>query len=312
MLRVALTVTEFESSWANAPRRDKISRKMGRRFTMNAVYSPFMPEPPTAALRLNESPALLDFQHISVMRGQKTVLDDITLQIQPGDHVAILGPNGSGKSTLIKVITRECYPLPRPDSSLTILGRDSWNVFELRPLLGVVSNDLMSTCTRDITGLEAVLSGFFSSIGIQPYHNVTPAMRKKAQEVLDLLEVPHLADRFMDEISSGEARRILIGRALVHDPLALLLDEPSNSLDLHATLELRVFVRKLAQAGTGILLVTHHLPDIIPEIDQIILLQNGRVFADGGKQQLLTAERLTQLFGLPVELARRDGYYHLW
>jgi len=264
-----------------------------------------MPDQLAAALRPNESPALLDFQHISVMRGQKTVLDDITLRIQAGEHVAILGPNGSGKSTLIKVITRECYPLARPDSSLTILGRDSWNVFELRPLLGVVSNDLMSTCTRDITGLEAVLSGFFSSI-------VTPAMRTKAQEVLDLLEVPHLADRFMDEISSGEARRILIGRALVHDPLALLLDEPSNSLDLHATLELRDFVRKLAQSGTGILLVTHHLPDIIPEIERVILLQKGRIFADGDKQQLLTAERLTQLFGLPVELARRDGYYHLW
>jgi iron complex transport system ATP-binding protein len=302
MLRVAVTVTEFESSWANAAGTDKISRKKGKRFTMNAVYSPFMPD----------QPALLDFQHISVMRGQKTVLDDITLRIQAGEHVAILGPNGSGKSTLIKVITRECYPLARPDSSLTILGRDSWNVFELRPLLGVVSNDLMSTCTRDITGLEAVLSGFFSSIGIQPYHHVTPAMRKKAEEVLDLLEVPHLADRFMDEISSGEARRILIGRALVHDPLALLLDEPSNSLDLHATLELREFVRKLAQAGTGILLVTHHLPDIIPEIDRVILLQKGRIFADGDKQQLLSAERLTQLFGLPVELARRDGYYHLW
>jgi iron complex transport system ATP-binding protein len=137
-------------------------------------------------------------------------------------------------------------------------------------------------------------------------------MRKKAQEVLDLLEVPHLADRFMDEISSGEARRLLIGRALVHDPLALLLDEPSNSLDLHATLELRGFVRKLAQSGTGILLVTHHLPDVIPEIDRVILLQNGRVFADGDKQQLLTAERLTQLFKLPVALARRDGYYHVW
>ena len=271
-----------------------------------------MPDQPAAGQHTQESPALLDFRHISVMRGQKTVLDDVTIRVRAGEHVAILGPNGSGKSTLIKVITRECYPLAREGSSLTILGRDSWNVFELRPLLGIVSNDLMSTCTRDITGLEAVLSGFFSSIGLQPYHHVTSAMRKKAEEVLDLLEAPHLADRFMDEISSGEARRILIGRALVHDPLALLLDEPSNSLDLHATLELREVLRKLAQSGTGILLVTHHLPDIIPEIDRVILLQNGRIFADGNKQQLLTAERLTQLFGLPVELARRDGYFHLW
>jgi iron complex transport system ATP-binding protein len=224
----------------------------------------------------SNSPPLIDLRHVTVMRGAKTVLQDITLRIQAGEHAAILGPNGCGKSTLIKTITRECYPLARAESSLTILGQDSWNIFELRKLLGIVSNDLMSTCTRDITGVEVVLSGFFSSIGIQPYHHVTASLLEKAREVLDLLEVPHLADRFMTEMSSGEARRILIARAMVHDPLALLLDEPSNSLDLHATLELRALLRKLAQSGTGILVVTHHLPDIIPEIDRVILLKNGR------------------------------------
>jgi iron complex transport system ATP-binding protein len=113
-------------------------------------------------------------------------------------------------------------------------------------------------------------------------------------------------------MSTGEAHRLLIGRALVHDPLALLLDEPSNSLDFRAALELRDILRKLAQAGTGILMVTHHLPDIIPEIDRVILLRKGCVFADGAKSKLLTTKHLTELFGLPVELARRDGYYHLW
>jgi iron complex transport system ATP-binding protein len=260
----------------------------------------------------NDTPALLAFHRVSVMLGGKRVLQEITLRIGAGEHVAILGPNGCGKSTLIKTITRECYPLALPDSSLTILGRDTWNVFELRPLLGIVSNELMRRCTREITGREMVLSGFFSSIGVQPYHEVTPAMIEKTSQVLELLEVPHLADREMTEMSSGEAHRLLIGRALVHDPLALLLDEPSNSLDFRAALELRDILRKLAQAGTGILMVTHHLPDILPEIDRVILLRQGRVFADGGKSELLTTQRLTQLFGLPVELARRDGYYHLW
>src|SRR5271165_4888863 len=116
----------------------------------------------------------------------------------------------------------------------------------------------------------------------------------------------------MTEMSSGEARRILIARAMVHDPLALLLDEPSNSLDLYATLELRALLRKLARSGIGILIVTHHLPDIIPEICRVILLKDGRVFADGVKTDLLTAERLAELFGVPVELGKRDGYYHLW
>ena len=246
------------------------------------------------------------------MRGDKVVLHDITLRIQAGEHAAILGPNGCGKSTLIKTIARECYPLVRPGSSLTIFGHDTWNVFELRTMLGIVSNDLMSASTRDITGLEAILSGFFSSIGVQPYHHVTPAMLEKARAVLELLEVAHLADREMDALSSGEARRILIGRALVHDPLALLLDEPSNSLDLHAALELRGLLRKLARSGIGILLVTHHLPDIIPEIDRVILLEGGRILADGAKSRLLTAESLSRLFGLPVKLVQHDGYYNVW
>src|SRR5882724_2157209 len=129
------------------------------------------------------APPLLSLEHVTVLRGareQRPALDDMTLRIAAGEHVCILGPNGCGKSTLIKTITRECYPLARNGSSLTLLGKEAWNVFELRKLLGIVSNDLMSTCTREITGLEVVLSGFFSSIGIQPYHHVTPAMREKA------------------------------------------------------------------------------------------------------------------------------------
>jgi iron complex transport system ATP-binding protein len=246
------------------------------------------------------------------MRGEKIALDDITLSIRAGEHAAILGPNGSGKSTLIKTITRECYPLANPGSSLTILGRETWNVFDLRPLLGIVSNDLAAATTREITGLEAVLSGFFSSIGIQPYHQVTEAMADKARAALEQVEAAHLAGREMTEMSSGEARRVLIARALVHDPLALLLDEPSNSLDFRATLELRRTLRQLAGKGIGILLVTHHLGDIIPEIDRIILLRSGRVFADGSKKDMLTSERLSALFGHPVELMQRDGVFFIW
>ncbi len=257
-------------------------------------------------------PALLAFHHVSVVLGGKRVLHDLTLRIGAGEHVAILGPNGCGKSTLIKTITREYYPLAEPESSLTILGRDTWDVFELRTLLGVVSSELMQRCTREITGREMVLSGFFSSIGLQPYHQVTPAMTEKTKQVLELLEAQNLAEREMTEMSSGEAHRLLIGRALVHDPPALLLDEPSNSLDFRAALELRNILRKLAQAGTGIVMVTHHLPDILPEIHRVVLLRDGRIFADGAKSKVLTTKRLTELFGLPVELARRDGYYHLW
>ena len=258
------------------------------------------------------SDPLIEVERVSVMRGEKIVLHHVSLTIGVGEHVAILGPNGCGKSTLIKTIARECYPLVREGSRMAIFGKECWNIFDLRPLLGVVSNDWMALCTREITGRDAVLSGFFGSVGVQPYHEITPAIETKADAVLALLEIPHLADRALTEMSSGEARRVLLARALVHDPRALVLDEPTNSLDVFAQHELREIMRKLASAGIGIILVTHHLADIIPEIDRVILMHQGRILADGRKDDALTAETLAGLFGLHVDLTRRDGYYHLW
>jgi iron complex transport system ATP-binding protein len=255
---------------------------------------------------------LIEFANVSVMRGKTLALKEVSLRIGLGEHVAILGPNGCGKSTLIKAITRECYPLVRPGSSVRILGRDHWNVFELRTLLGIVSSDLMTACTREVTGRDIALSGFFSSIGIWPHQQVTPAMHKKAEQALAMLEVSHLADRFTDEMSSGEARRVLLARALIHDPRALILDEPSTALDLFAQHELRLIFRKLAQSGIGIVMVTHHLSDLIPEIERVVLIEHGQIVADGPKREILVASKLSALFGLPLDLTERDGFYNLW
>jgi iron complex transport system ATP-binding protein len=256
--------------------------------------------------------ALVNLQNIRVMRGNNVALDDFSLRINAGEHVAILGPNGCGKSTLIKTITRECYPVVREGSSMTILGQMRWNVFELRTVLGIVTNDLMSDCTGETSGREVVLSGFFSSTRIFDHQDVLPVQRAAADAVLARLGVTHLADRPVMEMSSGEAKRILIARALVHDPSTLLFDEPSNSLDVLAQHDLRETMRELAQSGIGIVLVTHHLADIIPEIDRVVLMRGGRVRADGRKEELLHPKQLSAIFGVPVEIARRDGYYHLW
>ena len=257
-------------------------------------------------------PALVDLKNVRVIRGDNVALDDFSLRINSGQHVAILGPNGCGKSTLIKTITRECYPVIREGSSMTILGQSRWNIFELRSVLGIVSNDLMQDVTGETSGREVVLSGFFSSTRIFDHQTVEPSQRTRADAVLERIGVPHLADRPVAEMSSGEAKRILIARALVHDPQTLLFDEPSNSLDVFAQHGLRETMRELAQSGIGIVLVTHHLSDVIPEIDRVVLMKNGKIQADGEKEDLLNPEELSRLFGIPVDITKRDGYYHLW
>jgi iron complex transport system ATP-binding protein len=259
----------------------------------------------------HEAP-LIEFEHVTVMRGGKVVLNDISLRLGVGEHIAILGPNGCGKSTLIKTITRECYPLIGDGAFVRILGEERWEVDRLRTLLGIVSADLMMTCTRSVSGRDIVLSGFFSSIGIWPHQEVTPEMHQRAQGALEMMEVPHLADRYTDEMSSGEGRRVLLARALVHDPRALILDEPSTALDLHAQHELRQTFRKLARKGIGIVMVTHHLSDLIPEIERVVLMDSGRIVADGPTREVLVEKRLAEIFRVPVSLSERDGYYNLW
>lgn len=223
--------------------------------------------------------------------------------------MAILGPNGCGKSTLLKLLQRECYPLLAPESSLRILGEETWNIFDLRSKLGIVSNDLMAQCTRDITGRELVLSGFFGSVGIWPNQHVTDIQERIAAESMERLGVSHLADRWTDELSSGEARRLLIARALIHGPDTLVLDEPTTSLDLAAQRALRDQLRELARGGTGLVLVTHHLEEIIPEITRIVLMQEGTVTDQGSTADMLTDNKVSELFGTRVRLVETDGIY---
>jgi len=260
--------------------------------------------------RRNNSPFLLELKNVTVIRCGKKILDSVSISIEEGEHVAIIGPNGSGKSSLIKTFTKEYHPLASTDELvLKIMGKDIWNVFELRKLLGIVSGDLQQTYCRQINVLDVILSGFFSSIGIYYNHNVTPEMETRAREILEFLEISHLENRLICELSTGEARRILIGRALVHDPCALILDEPANSLDLKALHSFRECIRKIANSGKSVILVTHNLQDIIPEINRVVLIREGKIFRDGEKRDILTDANLSELFYLPVRVLEKGGFY---
>jgi iron complex transport system ATP-binding protein len=263
----------------------------------------------------HELPAtpLLDIDDASVMRGDRLILDHFSLRIDAGEHTAILGANGAGKSTLVRLITRELYPLARNDGhpSMHVFGRDRWHVSELRSLLGIVSPSLQDDCTSDPTleVSEAVLSSFFAARRLGLDHRITASMRERAEEALAHSGATHLLGRSMASLSTGEARRVLIARALVHRPRALLLDEPCAGLDMASRRRFLENLRTLARSGTTLLLVTHHIEEILPEIDRVVLLRDGRLLQHGDKAEVLTGTSLSDAFRMPVRVQEHGGYY---
>lgn len=259
---------------------------------------------------------LVDLEHVSAVRGEEIVLHDVCLRIEAGEHLVLLGPNGCGKSTLLKVMTCELYPLPRRGTWVRMFGRERWDTTELRRRMGVVSAELPGKPMLTTTGFDAVLTGFFSSSTLWPNLTVTPAMRERAEKILRLIGAEALRNKPVGAMSAGQQRRVMIGRAMAGatgDGLGavemLLLDEPSNALDLAAQHDLRAMLRDVAQAGTAIVLVTHQVSDILPEMKRVLMMREGRIVADGTADETLTSARMSALFGRVVEIEQRRGVY---
>jgi iron complex transport system ATP-binding protein len=260
---------------------------------------------------------ILELNDATVIKDGRRVLDGLTLKIRQGEHTAILGPNGAGKSLLVSLLTHyERAVAPGNGTApVRVFGETRWNVSELRTQLGIVSAALhhqfvSGNSEGRITGEAAVLSAFLASHGVLRYGVVTDAMRARAADVLQIVGASHLASRTLDQMSSGEARRIMLARVLAPSPRALVLDEPTTGLDLGTRHSFMERVRAIARSGTTIILITHHIEEIIPEIGRIILLQAGRIVADGAKHAVLTAEQVSGLFQQPVTILEADGYHY--
>jgi iron complex transport system ATP-binding protein len=270
----------------------------------------------TESHRGSRLPPLLQLTNATVVKGTTRALDSLSLTISEGEHTAILGPNGAGKTTLLNVLTFDDRPVVEAGAPppVRVFGRDAWHVFELRAQIGIVSANLHARFVAghsagSITGEEAVLSGFFATQGMLLYVIVTDGMRDAARDALARVDALHLAGKTLDGMSTGEARRVLIARALVNRPRALVLDEPTTGLDVVARQRFLEIVRRLARAGTTVIFITHHVEEIIPEIDQVVLLDQGRVAASGSKAEMLTAARLSAIFGAPVSVSQKNGYF---
>jgi iron complex transport system ATP-binding protein len=263
-------------------------------------------------------PPVLELRNATLIRGGTRALDDVSLTINRGEHTAILGPNGAGKTSLIRMLTLEDRPraFDHGASSLWLFGRDKWDISELRTRLGVVTGDLdagfgMETSGGRVSGLDTAVSGLYGSHGLFSHHHVTDAMREQGRAALERVDASHLAARPLTEMSAGERRRVLIARALVTRPEALLLDEPTAGLDLVARHRFMETIRRLIRGGTTMILVTHHVDEIIPETRRVVLLRDGRVAYNGAAEDALTPARLEEVFGAALAVERSGGYYHV-
>jgi iron complex transport system ATP-binding protein len=265
------------------------------------------------------SPPVLELTRATVIRGGVPVLHDLSLRIEPGEHTAILGPNGAGKTSLMRVLTLDDRPRTTEDDGpqpLRLLGRASWDLTELRARFAVVTGDLdarfgLEMSGGRVPGIDVATSGLLGSHGVFFHHDVTPEMREAGRDALARVDALHLADKPLNRMSAGERRRVLIARALVTRPSVLLLDEPTTGLDFVARDEFMASVARLAHEGTTILIVTHHIEEVIPETRRVVLLSKGRIAFDGPPDEVLTAERLGAVYGAPLAIEKSGGYYHV-
>src|SRR4051794_6826684 len=253
--------------------------------------------------------SILDIRHATVYRGETCVFKDLSFALLEGEHAAILGPNGAGKSTLLKLIAGEIHPLPLDETSIRLFGEEGGNVWDVRKRLGMVSHDLQKDYLICAEGLNVILSGFYASNDTYDYQKFSEAQIALAHEVIKELGIESLARRRFGHLSTGEQRRFLLGRALVHDPLVLVLDEPTSGLDITACFQYLDLLRAQIAKGKTVLLVTHHLHEIPPEIERVVLLKQGSIVADGQKALLMNAKNVSLLFDRPVTLGESNGWY---
>ena len=254
---------------------------------------------------------IIDLQNITVFQGRNKILDNFSLTIDESQSTVILGPNGSGKTTILKLLNRELYIVEDKESSLKIFEKDRWNVDDLRSNLGVVSQHLQHGYSNSALGLYVVLSGFYSSDGIWQHQKFDEKKLNRAKEVMELLSISELQDREFSTMSTGEQRKFLLARSLVNDPAVLVFDEPTSGLDMSTCFQYLEIIRELIGMGKKVILVTHHIHEIPPEVTRVILLKEGKVVEDGDKDKVLNDASLTNLFDWPIKVIKENGYYQV-
>ncbi|KQB53647.1 molybdenum ABC transporter ATP-binding protein [Pseudomonas endophytica] len=255
---------------------------------------------------------MIELNQVCAFQQQTQVFDRVSLNIGYNERVAILGPNGAGKSTLLKLINREIYPVEREGSYLKLFGDETVNLWALRSKIGFVSQDMQEDYTPYTSALDVIVSGFFGAMGAHSHLQASEEQIDLARSLMQQLGSDIEEQRMFQRLSTGQKRRLLLARALVHHPQALILDEPTSGLDMGASLRLLSLMRNFCGEGRAMIITTHHIDEIIPEIDRVILISQGKLIADGPKSEILTSEKLSALYQTELQVSQNNGWYRCW
>lgn len=256
----------------------------------------------------------LEMKDVSVVRNGVRILDRVSMDISSGENVAIIGLNGSGKTTLLKLFRGDVYPYDDDEVPYTmrVFGEKHWNIFELRGKMGVVSMDLQNLFNIHTTVREVIGSGFFGSLDVFRGMEVSPEMEELIRLRAEMMGIDDLLDRNLEGLSLGEMRRALIARALVTDPPMLVLDEPMTGLDVVMRSRFRRMFDILTKAGVSIVMITHDLSDIPLSTKRVVMIRDGRIMADGPKEELLNSETVSEVYGAPIKVESTEGIYRMY
>jgi iron complex transport system ATP-binding protein len=253
---------------------------------------------------------ILKVSGLTIRRGQVVILQNISWELLSGQHWVILGANGSGKTSLLCALTGYLTPTAGEVEVLRQrYGHSDWR--QLRLKVGLVSSSIRQQIPPGETALETVVSGRYAMIDF--WGKMTAADRRRARRILEQIECLELADRPWLFLSQGERQRVLIGRSLMGKPALLILDEPCAGLDPAAREHFLQFLQRLGLSSRAptLVLVTHHVEEIVPVFSHVLILKNARVLAQGPKKSNLTSAALSEAFGQPAKLRQKHGRYTL-
>ena len=252
----------------------------------------------------------LDLRNIDIFYKKNPAIKNINLKLAIGENTVIIGPNGSGKSTLIKLIARMVYPIVKEDSHLKIFDSSNINIWELRSKVGFLFSDINLRIKPHMQVIDVILSGYQGTYGLINKNLISSKNRCLAENLIEKLGLKYI-DKYYTNLSDGQKRRVLIARALINNPKVLVLDEPTNLLDVKSSYQLLENLSYLAKEGVTILYVTNNIENIIQEIDRVLFIKDGKIINDGCPSKILNSKNISNLYDYSMKILNIDGFWRI-